>query len=183
MTDREKLDVLRTKLLGVMPPALAGAVLWEEALVSVIDVLLGLLLHGGAEKVDEFQPGDVVRLRSGGPAMTVVKSLTDGDREAESGWLRCVWFSEPTRGDHAGCFPPEALQKVSAEAALQKVSAEAARQARDDRLAKLLALAHNALQEADRAASGSPSALGAATLQVVVHEALGALGDALAEDA
>jgi uncharacterized protein YodC (DUF2158 family) len=35
--------------------------------------------------MDELRPGMVVRLRSGGPAMTV------GFRTGEAGWM-CVWF-------------------------------------------------------------------------------------------
>lgn len=40
----------------------------------------------------EFQPGTLVRLKSGGPVMTV-----DG-HEARDGAARCVWFTEYPSG-------------------------------------------------------------------------------------
>lgn len=50
-----------------------------------------------------FQIGDSVRLRSGGPLMTVT-GVTDG------GWLICTWFKE--RHVETSSFPPPALEKV-----------------------------------------------------------------------
>ncbi len=48
--------------------------------------------------------GDVVRLRSGGPAMTVVGQIDLAGR-----MLRCAWFS-PGGDDRTQAFPAEALR-------------------------------------------------------------------------
>lgn len=40
-----------------------------------------------AGEAPAFRPGDVVRLRSGGPAMTVT-NVTPGD------WVQCLWMTE-----------------------------------------------------------------------------------------
>lgn len=51
----------------------------------------------------EWQPGDVVVLKSGGPPMTV-EGPDEDDEE-----LECVWFhGKKTRRD---VFPPEALKR------------------------------------------------------------------------
>jgi uncharacterized protein YodC (DUF2158 family) len=55
-----------------------------------------------------LQIGEVVRLKSGGPAMTVIAI---GAR-AELGMVECAWFNR----DHAYAranFPPRALESVS----------------------------------------------------------------------
>ena len=38
---------------------------------------------------EEFKAGDVVRLKSGGPKMTVVEVRNDG-------WISCLWFEGST---------------------------------------------------------------------------------------
>ena len=50
-----------------------------------------------------FKIGDVVKLKSGGPAMTVMKVDDFGTRTV----IKCTWFAESKieRGD----FPPEVL--------------------------------------------------------------------------
>ena len=50
-----------------------------------------------------MKPGDVVRLKSGGPAMTV--AIVQGN-----GHLWCEWFAEG--GIHARGFAPATLQPV-----------------------------------------------------------------------
>ena len=44
--------------------------------------------------------GDVVRLKSGGPSMTIVQVLEDG-------WLLVLWFKDAER--HTDLLPPEAV--------------------------------------------------------------------------
>jgi uncharacterized protein YodC (DUF2158 family) len=51
--------------------------------------------------VTEFEVGDLVRLKSGGPRMTVVGRMWGSDQ------LLCNWF-EGVRS-HAGSFPAKAL--------------------------------------------------------------------------
>jgi uncharacterized protein YodC (DUF2158 family) len=51
----------------------------------------------------EFQPGDVVRLKSGGPKMTVSKVDDDGS-------LRCKWFDGSTLCEET--FPAAELVKT-----------------------------------------------------------------------
>lgn len=50
----------------------------------------------------QFQLGDVVELRSGGPQMTVTGT-------SQSGWVMCSWFKDGKY--ESGTFPPEALEK------------------------------------------------------------------------
>lgn len=55
----------------------------------------------------EFKIGDVVRMKSGGPRMTV-------SGEADGGALTCRWFNQDGRKfdvQHAS-FKPEVLEKV-----------------------------------------------------------------------
>jgi uncharacterized protein YodC (DUF2158 family) len=53
--------------------------------------------------MDDFEIGDVVQLRSGGPKMTVHSLVSDGD-------VVCQWFE--SNEVHRENFPKEALQKV-----------------------------------------------------------------------
>ena len=48
---------------------------------------------------DLFKKGDVVRLKSGGPAMTVSHSPGDTDEHGDQLFAKyhCVWFIEETR--------------------------------------------------------------------------------------
>lgn len=59
--------------------------------------------------------GDVVRLKSGGPQMTVTAEYERGfsaDR-----WVTCVWFTDPTDGPRCNDrnFPVDALEAVKEE--------------------------------------------------------------------
>ena len=67
----------------------------------------------------EFDVGDVVRLKSGGPRMTVVGRMWGSDQ------LLCSWFE----GDrsHMGSFPSKALAGAPAEEAASQDEGERAR--------------------------------------------------------
>jgi uncharacterized protein YodC (DUF2158 family) len=52
-----------------------------------------------------FQPGDVVQLKSGGPAMTV-------DCIQEDGTLWCIWFAD--KANQSDAFHPHLLKKTGA---------------------------------------------------------------------
>ena len=56
------------------------------------------------EMPDTFSAGDVVRLKSGGPDMTVVYTDPDGD-------IDCAWFVGEER--KSGTFPPAAVETVT----------------------------------------------------------------------
>ena len=53
--------------------------------------------------MENFEIGDVVQLRSGGPKLTVRSVISDGD-------IVCQWFE--TDVVHEDKFPNEALKKV-----------------------------------------------------------------------
>lgn len=58
---------------------------------------------------EQLKKGDIVRLKSGSPKMTV-------DVVASDGKVFCVWFlqdgkAETWSGPHHGSFPPDALEK------------------------------------------------------------------------
>ena len=53
--------------------------------------------------MEDFEIGDVVELRSGGPKMTVHSLVSDGD-------VVCQWFE--SNEVHEENFPKEALKKV-----------------------------------------------------------------------
>lgn len=58
---------------------------------------------------EELTVGDVVRLKSGGPAMTITNI---GDRYGvPTAW--CTWFDQ--KGSQSGDFPPAALEKDEGE--------------------------------------------------------------------
>jgi uncharacterized protein YodC (DUF2158 family) len=58
-----------------------------------------------------FKIGDVVRLRSGGPAMTV-KTEDDGDGQVE-----CQWFEK--RKAHSSWFPAKSLTESEPDGQFQ----------------------------------------------------------------
>lgn len=58
-------------------------------------------------RFDSFKPGDIVRLKSGGPDMTVTEPSYD-----QTDWV-CKWFGGK-KLEH-GQFPPEALEHVTKE--------------------------------------------------------------------
>jgi len=62
-----------------------------------------------------FKEGDVVRLKSGGPDMTV---LNPGDRLANTGVV-CIWFSNNVKMDDE--FPEETLEKVPPTRPVSKI--------------------------------------------------------------
>ncbi len=51
-------------------------------------------------------PGDIVQLNSGGPAMTI-NSIDD-----DNGRLLCLWFDDA--GRHEAQFPPETVHPLDA---------------------------------------------------------------------
>lgn len=59
----------------------------------------------------EFKVGDIVRLKSGGPRMTVE---TVGEDMAKQSFVSCAWFNTTPQGSEklTETFPPEALQHV-----------------------------------------------------------------------
>lgn len=60
----------------------------------------------------EFKIGDVVRLKSGGPAMTVLGETRDINRQL-TGKLMCTWFESSGKPiEHL--FAPESIEKVEA---------------------------------------------------------------------
>jgi uncharacterized protein YodC (DUF2158 family) len=60
--------------------------------------------------MSQFQPGDQVRLRSGGPPLTVVSV------HAKSGEVKCGWF-DADQAFHQEHFPPGALVLLESPAA------------------------------------------------------------------
>ena len=59
-----------------------------------------------------LKAGDVVRLKSGGPKMTVTQVGTPAYSNAELVW--CVWFLSSTKQE-TGTFPVEAVEAVTDE--------------------------------------------------------------------
>lgn len=65
--------------------------------------------HMSSEKNDVPQPGDLVRLNSGGPLMTFVRlQARPGAKPGEAEEAYCVWFSSD-RMAQAGTFPLSGL--------------------------------------------------------------------------
>jgi uncharacterized protein YodC (DUF2158 family) len=66
-------------------------------------------LHGDGQMTGtEFVKGDTVRLKSGGPFMTVTNI---GERHGEPA-VWCMWFDQKNNRME-DTFPPEALEKVT----------------------------------------------------------------------
>lgn len=65
----------------------------------------------------KFKSGEIVRLISGGPDMTVVEYILPlGDKEFlsnTSSWVDCLWFDGKKR--QTGRFPPESLERAKQE--------------------------------------------------------------------
>ena len=54
--------------------------------------------------MEEFKVGDVVRLKSGGPAMTVSKKVAEG--------LTCIWYAGDELGYSKSLFDPQCVSKL-----------------------------------------------------------------------
>jgi uncharacterized protein YodC (DUF2158 family) len=66
--------------------------------------ILGRLIFNAGVIMADFAIGDVVRLKSGGPNMTIVKveSLLEDH-------LLCVWIDSKQK-EHRAAYPPKAVQ-------------------------------------------------------------------------
>ncbi len=61
--------------------------------------------------MEELKPGDVVYLKSGGPAMTIAKpAMFKEPYEGMGNWFECIWFRECNM--HVGAFAAETLTKT-----------------------------------------------------------------------
>jgi len=61
---------------------------------------------------ETFEVGDVVRLKSGGPAMTVEEV---GDSPLAGGpYVHCTWFDTSSKKPTSKSFKPQALEKTRA---------------------------------------------------------------------
>lgn len=67
----------------------------------------------------EFKKGDTVRLKSGGPLMTVSDLGDYGPLGPENG-VKCTWFEGNTR--HTEVFDREVLQPSEAAASVRTIS-------------------------------------------------------------
>jgi uncharacterized protein YodC (DUF2158 family) len=54
---------------------------------------------------DQFKAGDVVKLKSGGPDMTITRVESEGGSRV---FVYCTWFTG--NKNEKGHFPPEALK-------------------------------------------------------------------------
>ena len=70
----------------------------------------------------EFEPGDVVQLRSGGPAMTVKELGTMPYRDDPGVW--CIWFEQigPRQEIEEQAFVPITLKKCEESTGHTRVS-------------------------------------------------------------
>ncbi len=59
-----------------------------------------------------FQPGEKVRLKSGGPVMTVVKRGSDGAIGVNHDDYKCMWFDFEKGENKDWYFPEVALEAV-----------------------------------------------------------------------
>jgi uncharacterized protein YodC (DUF2158 family) len=60
---------------------------------------------------EQFEPGDVVELKSGGPKMTIKWVATRTFQTISAGDCHCVWFEGATLKESG--FPPTALKKTA----------------------------------------------------------------------
>ena len=63
-------------------------------------------------ETSKFRVGDVVKLKSGGPAMTVIAYDPDRDGEYKCPYTTCSWFSSDNCQEK-GRFPVEAIDVVA----------------------------------------------------------------------
>jgi uncharacterized protein YodC (DUF2158 family) len=68
----------------------------------------------GAPNVETFEVGNVVRLKSGGPKMTVVLDMgvIETRRGTKADVVTCQWFHESDGNVHSGNFRPATLVRV-----------------------------------------------------------------------
>lgn len=57
---------------------------------------------------DQLKVGDVIKLKSGGPKMTVTRLITQKGEPT----CVCQWFAEGSNKNEAAAFPIDALAKV-----------------------------------------------------------------------
>ena len=66
------------------------------------------------KKGKQFKSGDTVRLKSGGPDMTVMERDISAELDAmianKSDWIDCMWFAGKKCGKES--FPPETLERA-----------------------------------------------------------------------
>lgn len=161
MGNRDKLLRMRDTMAVSTTPDVAGIL---AALIEIVTDQEGALVAAfqrepGPSEGAALHPGDVVRLRSGGPAMTV---LGEPDEEGE---VRCGWH-DPTadvRMDRAHFLP----------AALRKVEDEARAEAQAKYNVELMKKAHLALDSVIQSAGRSD--IDRDALAVLVSEAEAAL--------
>jgi uncharacterized protein YodC (DUF2158 family) len=71
-------------------------------------------MAAGTFTVETFGVGDVVRLKSGGPKMTVVLEMATS-RGSKADVVTCQWFFDSEGKVHAGNFRPATLVRVPKE--------------------------------------------------------------------
>jgi uncharacterized protein YodC (DUF2158 family) len=79
---------------------------------SLNDFLWGIVnFHAGGEGEvgDDLRPGDVVRVKSGGPNMTVKAVAPDGITGEPTVW--CEWFDKNHKSQK-GTFSPSVLERL-----------------------------------------------------------------------
>lgn len=61
----------------------------------------------------KFKEGDIVKLKSGGPDMTIEKVVISAITKEASGFIRCVWFEGVVK--HESLFKKDMLELVKRE--------------------------------------------------------------------